>query len=157
MLTTKEFIREVQELGLKTSEKSDSILIYDGYYQAACVYKNELFSINTSYAAFDNLSEELQEKLYNLIDEYARTPLDEREEPQKYYLRFTALTEIGDCNYLNYCATEETIYLSNHITKIVAQTQFTQKEIDEIKEKFGVTLSDFEQIPVDEYCEEDED
>ena len=30
------------------------------------------------------------------------------------------------------------------------QTQFTQEEIDEIKEKFGVTLSDFEQIPIEE-------
>lgn len=30
------------------------------------------------------------------------------------------------------------------------QTQFTQKEIDEMKVKFGVTFSDFEQIPVEE-------
>lgn len=118
------------------------------------IYRNKKFHVGTYSEFSECLSEELQEKLYNLIDKYARTPIDEREEPQKYYLRFTALTEIGDCNYLNYCATEETIYLSNRITKIVAQTQFTQKEIDEIKEKFGVTLNDFEQIPVDEYWEE---
>lgn len=34
------------------------------------------------------------------------------------------------------------------------QTQFTQEEIDEIKEKFGVTLSDFEQIRVEDDEEE---
>lgn len=157
MLKTKEFIKEVRSLGLEIAESLYEISIYDGNDELAYIRKDKRFYVCTYFEFSEYLSEELQEKLYNLIDKYARTPLDEREEPQKYYLRFTALTEIGDCNYLNYCATEETIYLSNRITKIVAQTQFTQKEIDEIKEKFGLTLSDFEQIPVDEYCEEDEE
>ncbi len=156
MLTTKEFIREVQELGLKTSEKSDSILIYDGYYQAACVYKNELFSINTSYAAFDNLSEELKEKLYNLIDEYARTPLDEREEQERFFLKFKIETD-DNCNFLNYDKNDDEPTLDNSLETNASQTRFTQKEINDIRRKFGLTLSDFEQIPVDEYCEEDED
>lgn len=156
MLTTKEFIKEVQELGLKTLEKSDSILIYDGYYQAACVYKNELFSINTSYAAFDNLSEELQEKLYSLIDEYASTPIDEREEQERFFLKFKIETD-DDCNFLNYDKNDDEPTLDNSLETSNFQTRFTQKEIDKIKEKFGLTLSDFEQIPVDEYCEEDED
>lgn len=156
MLTTKEFIKEVQELGLKTSEKSDSILIYDGYYQAACVYKNELFSINTSYAAFDNLSEELQEKLYSLIDEYARTPLDEREEQERFFLKFKIETD-DDCNFLNYDKNDDEPTLDNSLETSNFQTRFTQKEINDIRRKFGLTLSDFEQIPVDEYCEEDED
>lgn len=156
MLTTKEFIKEVQELGLKTSEKSDSILIYDGYYQAACVYKNELFSINTSYAAFDNLSEELQEKLYSLIDEYASTPIDEREEPQRFYFKSKIKM---DCDYyfLNFNKDDDCIENNDIESTDVYQTSFTQKEIDKIKTRFGVTLSDYIQIPVDEYCEEDED
>lgn len=153
MLTTKEFIREVQELGLKTSEKSDSILIYDGYCQAACVYKNELFSINTSYAAFDNLSEELKEKLYSLIDEYARTPLDEREEQERFFLKFKIETD-DDCNFLNYDKNDDEPTLDNRLETSSFQTRFTQKEINDIRRKFGLTLSDFEQIPVDEYCEE---
>ena len=156
MLTTKEFIREVQELGLKTSEKSDSILIYDGYYQAACVDKNELFSINTSYAAFDNLSEELKEKLYSLIDEYARTPLDEREEQERFFLKFKIETD-DNCNFLNYDKNDDEPTLDNSLETNASQTRFTQKEINDIRRKFGLTLSDFEQIPVDEYCEEDED
>lgn len=156
MLTTKDFIKEVQELGLKTLEKSDSILIYDGYCQAACVYKNELFSINTSYAAFDNLSEELQEKLYSLIDEYASTPIDEREEQERFFLKFKIETD-DDCNFLNYDKNDDEPTLDNSLETSNFQTRFTQKEIDEIKEKFGLTLSDFEQIPVDEYCEEDEE
>lgn len=156
MLTTKEFIKEVQELGLKTLEKSDSILIYDGYYQAACVYKNELFSINTSYAAFDNLSEELQEKLYSLIDEYASTPIDEREEQERFFLKFKIETD-DDCNFLNYDKNDDEPTLDNSLETNASQTRFTQKEINDIRRKFGLTLSDFEQIPVDEYCEEDED
>lgn len=150
MLTTKKFIKEVEKLGLEVQKYTNFIAIHYKGHQISYIYTDTKFYVGMTYEFSASLSEELQEKLYNLIDKYTRTPLDKREEPQKYYLRFTALTEIGDCNYLNYCATEETIYLSNHITKIVAQTQFTQKEIDEIREKFKVTLCDFEQIPVKE-------
>lgn len=153
ILTTKEFVKEVEKLELYVdkSEKFGLILVTDSNHGlVAYVKNNERSQFSTAFASFDNLLEPIQRKLIELIGMYARTLPDKREKPQKYYLRFTALTEIGDCNYLNYCATEETIYLSNRITKIVAQTQFTQKEIDDIKEKFKVTLSDFKQIPVEE-------
>ena len=147
ILTTKEFIKEVEKLELRTSEYSHSILIYAGYCQVASVYKNELFSANTAYAAFDSLSKELQEKLYNLIDEYARTPLDEREEPEKFYLKINMMTR-NRCDYLNYYKEEDILMLDVRLETYYAQTQFTQKEIDEIKKRFGLTLSDFEQIPI---------
>lgn len=156
-MLTKDFIKEVQELGLKTSEKLNVISIYDGDYQVFCVYKNVLFSVNTAYAAFDDLSEELKEKLYSLIHKYISTPLDEREEPQKFYLRFTAL-EDNDCfNYLNYNSKNDLLRLSDRSQSPMFQTQFTQKEIDEIRERFKVTLSDFEQIPVEDKEKEDVD
>lgn len=152
-MLTKDFIKKVEELGLYVdkSEKFGLILVSDSNHGlVAYVKNNERSQFSTAFASFDNLLEPMQRKLIELIGMYARTLPDKREKSQKYYLRFTALTEIGDCNYLNYCATEETIYLSNRITKIVAQTQFTQKEIDDIKKRFGLTLNDFEQIPIEE-------
>lgn len=57
MLTTKKFIREVQELGLKTSESSNIISIYYRGRQVSYVYTKVLFSVSTAYAAFDDLPE----------------------------------------------------------------------------------------------------
>lgn len=149
MLTTKEFIKEVQKLGFETLENTESISILYGCGKVACVYKNEIFSVGTDYIPFDNLSKELKEKLYNLIDKYARTPLDEREEPEKFYLKINMMTR-NRCDYLNYYKEEDILMLDVRLETYYAQTQFTQKEIDEMKVKFGLTLSDFEQIPVED-------
>lgn len=146
-MLTKDFMKEVQKLGFETLENTESISILYGCGKVAYVYKNEIFSVGTGYIPFDNLSKELQEKLYNLIDKYARTPLDEREEPEKFYLKINMMTRNG-CDYLNYYKEEAILMLDVRLETYYAQTQFTQKEIDEMKVKFGVTLSDFEQIPI---------
>lgn len=157
MLTTKEFIKEVKKLGLEVRKYANLITIYYENEIVARVNNRKMFFTDTLFLAFDDLSKELKENLYNLVDEYARTPLEDREKPQRFYLRFTALTEDSDSNYLNYYMSTDTLGLCSPYQEDEWQTEFTQKEIDDIKKRFGVTLSDFEQIPVDEYCEEDEE
>lgn len=153
MLTTKEFIKEVEKLGLEVDEVINTISIYDGNDELAYIYKNKKFCVGTYPGFSEYLSEELQEKLYNLIDEYARTPLDEREEQERFFLKFKIETD-DDCNFLNYDKNDDEPTLDNSLETSNFQTRFTQKEINDIRRKFGLTLSDFEQIPVDEYCEE---
>lgn len=153
-MLTKDFIKEVQELGLKTSEKLNVISIYDGDFQVFCVYKNVLFSVNTAYAAFYDLSEELKEKLYSLIHKYISTPLDEREEPQKYYLKFKLRTNYSG-DYLNLNTTFDWFEISTKSNSDKFKTQFTKAEIDEIKERFNTSLDDFEQIRVEEVEDEE--
>lgn len=151
-MLTKDFIKKVEELGLYVdkSEKFGLILVTDSNHGlVAYVKNNERSQFSTAFASFDNLLEPMQRKLIELIGMYARTLPDKREKPQKYYLRFTALTKKGFCNYLNYNPKEETIFLDNRTETRIIKTQFTQAEIDEIKEKFKVTLWDFEQIPID--------
>ena len=152
-MLTKEFVKEVKAMGLDAAESERSISIYAGFGQVAYINKYRIFCVNTDYDSFYNLPEELQAKLYYLMDEYARTPLDEREIQQKFYLRFTALTEDSDDNYLNYYMSTDTLGLGSPYQEDEWQTQFTQKEIDDIKKRFGLTLSDFEQIPIEEYKE----
>lgn len=150
MLTTKKFIKEVEKMGFTAIESSGSIQIRDsGYLPDADIYTKVTHAFDTKYEYFQLLSESDKERLFDLLVEYARTPIEDREEPQKYYLRFTALTKKGFCNYLNYNPKEETIFLDNRTETRIIKTQFTQAEIDEIKEKFKVTLWDFEQIPID--------
>lgn len=91
----------------------------------------------------------MKESLYSLIDKYIRTPLEDREEPQKFYMKFK-IEPKDSCRYLNYSELFNSIELNNKTNLNGFQTQFTQKEIDNIKKRFGVTLSDFKQIPIEE-------
>jgi hypothetical protein len=149
MLKTKEFIKEVRSLGLEIAESLYEISIYDGNDELAYIRKDKRFYVCTYFEFSEYLSEELQEKLYNLIDKYARTPLEEREEQERFFLKFKIETD-DDCNFLNYDKNDDEPTLDNSLETSNFQTRFTQKEIDEIKEKFGLTLSDFEQIPIEE-------
>lgn len=154
-MLTKDFIREVRELGFEIVVYPEYFSIFDGESPIAYVSKRETFCIDTAYGTFNYLSEESKEKLYSLIHKYISTPIDEREEPQKFYLQLTTLIAAGTSNYLNYNTTNGSFVLSGRCQTPKWQTQFTQAEIDEMKEKFGVALSGFEKIPVkDEEIEE---
>lgn len=149
MLKTKEFIKEVRSLGLEIAESLYEISIYDGNDELAYIRKDKRFYVCTYFEFSEYLSEELQEKLYNLIDKYARTPLEEREEQERFFLKFKIEID-DDCKYLNYYKKEDELTLDNSLETSNFQTRFTQKEINDIRRKFGLTLSDFEQIPVED-------
>lgn len=148
-MLTKDFIREVEELGFRFLQCTKDIEIYYENNQVAYVCWYRRFYVGITYK-FCDLPKELQEKLFNLLVEYARTPLDERETQQKFYLKFSPLGDEGCFNYLNYNSSLNCIRLNDCYQTPMCKTQFTQKEIDDIKEKFKVTLSDFKQIPVEE-------
>ncbi|WP_277220693.1 hypothetical protein [Peptoniphilus vaginalis] len=81
---------------------------------------------------------------------YAETPLEERQEENKYYLKHRFLSDgCGEC-FLNYDLVSDDWRLNNKTPSIGYKTQFTQEEIDEIKGKYKTTLDDFEQIEVEE-------
>ncbi|MFR9279211.1 MAG: hypothetical protein ACLVME_06050 [Ezakiella coagulans] len=150
MLTTKRFIKEVKAMGLVAKVCDEYILIDDfkGRY-LAYIYTEVMYKFNILYDSFQELSESNRKRLFNLLVEYASTPSDEREEPQKFYMEFK-IEPKDSCRYLNYSELFNSIELNNKTNLNGFQTQFTQKEIDNIKKKFGVTLSDFEQIPIEE-------
>ena len=150
MLTTKKFIKEVKAMGLVAKVCDEYILIDDfkGRY-LAYIYTKVMYKFNILYDSFQELSESNRKRLFNLLVEYASTPSDEREEPQKFYMKFK-IEPKDSCRYLNYSKLFNSIVLNNKTNLNGFQTQFTQKEIDNIKKKFGVTLSDFEQIPIEE-------
>lgn len=153
-MKTKKFIKEVEELGFRFLQCTKDIEIYYENYQVAYIFWHWRFYVGTTCWFRDHLPKELQEKLYDLIDEYARTPIEDREEQQKFYLKF--ITESNNSrHYLNYRESFNSIELNNKTDLDGYKTQFTQKEIDELKKKLGVTFSDFEQIPIEEVKDED--
>lgn len=148
-MLTKDFIKEVEELGFRFLQCTKDIEIYYENHQVAYIFWHWRFYGGTTCWFRDHLPKELQEKLFDLLFEYAKTPLEDREEPQKFYLKFKLKTNYSG-DYLNLNTTFDWFEISTKSNSDKFQTEFTQKEIDEIKEKFGVTLSDFEQIPIEE-------
>ncbi|MBU5669558.1 hypothetical protein KQI68_06855 [Peptoniphilus sp. MSJ-1] len=71
-------------------------------------------------------------------------------EEKKYYLKYKPRFYDGQSEeYLNYNKKSESYFLSNNIGGFVVKTSFTQKEIEEIKEKFDTDLADLEMIEVE--------
>ena len=92
------------------------------------------------------------EKDFNMIKatmKYAETPLGDREEEKKFYLRHRwIVNSAAGEGYLNWLLHADIMILSSTLQDSSAKTQFTLKEIEEIKEKFDTDLNDFELVEV---------
>ncbi|EGC83384.1 hypothetical protein [Anaerococcus hydrogenalis] len=149
-MKTKEFIKRVKELGFEVFNEDDYLVIKDEYESnVANVNKTTLAQMSTDYIEWDEIYDEDKTKLFDLLIEYAKTPIDERKEEKKFYLKHRW---IKGCvimylyrNTLNgYC------YLGDKKCRPHRQKMFTLKEIEEIKEKYNTDLSDFEKKEVEE-------
>ena len=151
MLTTKKFIKEVEKLGFVVRKIDDYVSIYDnGGILIAETYAFDRLIINTSRPHFILLPEDLKEALFNLLSEYASTPPDKREDPQKFYIKFD-IKSSDSYHYLNYKEFLNSIEIHNKANNLNGyKTQFTQKEVDELRKKLGVTFINLKQIPVEE-------
>lgn len=96
-----------------------------------------------------------EDKDFNMIKaavEFAETPIDEREEEKEFYLKHRWLRCLGGCALLHESTKFHTFVLMGGFGEVPKdyKMKFTQKEIDEIKEKYNTDLSDFEMIEVEE-------
>lgn len=76
--------------------------------------------------------------------------IDEREPEKKYYLKHKFLSDYCGGSFLNQYLEIDDWILDNKAHSSSCKTQFTQAEIDRIKENYNTTLDDFEQIEVEE-------
>lgn len=85
-MKTKEFIKRVKNLGFDVKNSYD-----DKYFLIKCannnligvISKNVVLKVCIDSPAWDYLSDDDKTKLFDLIVEYAKTPVDEREEDTK--------------------------------------------------------------------------
>ena len=153
MIKTKEVIKEVEKMKLQAEIRGNNLfVIHSGREDIASVNLNTRFEINTSYWAFKNLlSEDEREKVYVLLTKLAETDPQDREKEKKYYLRHKWIgrkSPSGD--YLNYCDYYDEYQMYSKEDGELYTPQFTQAEIDGIKERFNTSLEDFEMIEVEE-------
>ena len=151
-MRTDEFIEKVEILGFKINKNNycdgtNYFVIQNSFDVTMChVAINKLFEMDIRF------SEYMSETLVDLVVEYAKTPIEDREEEQKFYLKHRWLmTEFGDTYYLCKCYNAagkisygvRLSYITHDETWL-----FTLKEIEEIKEKFDTDLSDYELVKV---------
>ncbi len=148
-MKTKEFIKRVKELGFKIRTNDIDIIVCDEIGPIATV--NEVKQYGLSIYAETRY--QIPQELFDLCTQYASTPIDEREGEQKFYLqKIKSFYDTCDEEYafLNLDMDDNTFFLSDVGQYDNSKTQFTQKEIDKIKEEQHTDLSEFKQIPVEE-------
>lgn len=148
-MKTKEFLEKVKELGYIVREgiASYDIRLYEelGGLIATLNKKDQYRMLSFAKPSRNN------EKLFDLCVEYAKTPIKEREEEEKkYYLRKKHKAFYEYCEYLNRHAGIGSYCLNTNYDGTIWKSQFTQEEIDKIKEEQDTDLSEFEQIPVEQ-------
>lgn len=130
-MKTSEFIKEVEELGFDTEVfLKTGINVRTEYGKGVLTIGSQsVYKINCFYDAYDNLSSRTREKLFNLAVEYASTPLSERKEEKKYWIKIKKITE-GE-SYLNKHVELNELFFSDKKERYGYKTQFTKKEIEE--------------------------
>ena len=93
-----EFKTEVEKMGFVVEDEGVPIYVdksKDGETLVS-IGKHKRFWLDPGWSGFNNLTEDQQLKLYDLAYELAKTPLAEREEEKRYYLRFIHPNILGE-------------------------------------------------------------
>lgn len=133
-MKTKEFIEKVEELGFIAHKTKHKIIVQKIFRHLAVIDEEQRYKVN--YLECDN------KELFNLCAEYAWTPIEEREEEKRYYLRkFNKKFYEGE--YLNHDIKYNRWLLGDNIENAQYTTKFTWKEIEVIKKEFNTELCEF--------------
>lgn len=130
-MKTSEFIKYFEDEGYKVYKGNVITSVEDKN-------RNELFDISVSNnvdtycGAFDNLPFEKQQEYYKVIFEYLSTPIEERKEEKKYYLKLKGLER--PYNILNFNERTQSYRILTDDKYFGYKTQFTQSEIDDMPE-----------------------
>ena len=134
-MKTSEFIERVtlnkNIIGLEIEDVECFRLISRRRKTLARVSKNKELEIDTESSDFSFLPKKEKEDLFYLIIEYARTPLEEREEPKKYKLRHKLVKD----SYLNYIKDEKELEFSTEDENSQFKTAFTIQEWEALTEQ----------------------
>lgn len=142
-MKTLDLINRMTDLSLQADiEFSNGLLIItdENRRAVARVSTDRRFSFNTNCVAFHKLDERRQSKLYELLNAYTMTSVEEREAVKLYRFRlqpeFAIMFEIqnednqGLFNYLNYLPLNDAYEFNSVTTEKSFHTVFSQKSID---------------------------
>ena len=146
-----EFEREVEREGFNVDGKSGTVYVDSTTGTVMSISTDDLFMFDCDWSAFVHLNRDVQEKLFDLAYQLAKTPLAEREEEKRYWLQkipVPLLDKEGEKKWLwKYTGTAlskvfgaDTIKVDNKLY----QTIFTESEIAEMD------IAGFKKVEVEE-------
>lgn len=163
-MKTKEFIEKVEKMGFDiayyknpySNEKSifdyDLITIYLDDQDLVKIWTSCQYAISTisdghsCYITGYDVKE-----LYKLCFEYANTPVKDREEEKKFYLKHRYFRIAGGGSGFFTIENASGLSFLKYKTNLDHYSQkFTEKEIEELKEKLNTNLDGFEMVEVEE-------
>ena len=157
-MKTRTFIEKVEALDfVGEAEKASSGLIgFPNKNGEALISVNEdlAYHLNTDYRAFMHLHLRDKRQLADIVYEYARTPLEEREEEKEYRYKLPfrlAVTEIEKDAHLRKDLGFIVIDSSGvDFSKVNSDFHFTDKEVEEYTGKKRALFNACEKIEVSE-------
>ena len=140
--------KEIETLSSKYSAYKDKYTnFFNVYYknvEVAYVRTNERYSVTLWFEKyFPKLP--FNNKLYMILSELAMTPLDEREEVKKYYVKIFD----GDVGYLNINISNGMITTSDVCETDTFKTKFTNEAIEQFKQRDDIPL-DWNKVHLEE-------
>lgn len=153
-MKTNELIKKAETIGFTVDYTYDNWMAFlHNDSIVADVDKNKIFSVNTDYGSFHRLDEKLKKQLYELLTEYASTPIEEREEEKEYMYCLKQIDGVnyfsGPGRYLNWDNSERIFLLNNKWENCNYKTKFTHswlkehevniKQLKEIYDEIEVT------------------
>ena len=127
--------------------KEDSIKVQVNMYDIVCgrISKTAYREIIIPFTVQEPEEYEMLKKAIGL----AETPLSERGEEIKYYLKHKFINKDTTLEYINLSITRG-VTLDNRREDPDYKTKFTKAEIEEFKKRFNTDLNDFELVEVED-------
>ena len=128
-----EFEREVEKLGFTHSTRCAEIVVKVHGRTVMGVSTNLEYIVDSEWDEFQSLHKKTQGELFDLAYQLAKTPIVEREEEKKYYLRLATKIDVyEDRRYLNMDIPNEKYTLSENKDDAYYKAIFTETEISQM-------------------------
>ena len=137
-MKTSEFIEKALDFkDIDEHEKlNGSILFYENQASLiATVSEKAPMEMSTHYFRFGGMEKYSKLEFLTLLYEYAKTPIEEREEPKKYKLRHKLVKDSYLNYYLGYIKDENELRFSNSHETGSFKTAFTIQEWETLTEQ----------------------
>ena len=139
-----EFKREVEKMGCEVDDRGCDLFVKRNTHTILTVNKNKEFEFDNEWNKWAVIGE-IKSPLFDIAYQLAKTPLVEREEEKRYYLRLATKIDVyEDRRYLNMDIPNEKYTLSENKDDAYYKAIFTESEIAEMD------IAGFEKVEVEE-------
>ena len=136
-----EFKREVEKLGFTYSKRCEQVAVKVDGQTVMDISTGRKYIVDNEWNKYQQLNETTQEQLFDLAYQLAKTPLAEREEEKKYYVKLPSVTKSMRVVYLvkdTSNGDKVSVDWSNEDFVTCGPTiyRFTEQEIKDIDERY---------------------